>query len=291
MLTGRRAFNGDTVSDTLAAVLRADLDWASLPPDTPLFVRRLLRRCLDKDPSRRLQHIGDARLELDQSAFERLVTDISARFVNAQPAQVDAEITDALRSLVEFLGVDRSTLFQLSADGRNLKNTHHWVVEGCQPLPPLLAHDTFPYFFRKFLQGRPYSWASLSELPPEAAVDRAFLEKHGPKSNLSFPLVVGGSIVGGLAFGMLRRECQWPDALTERLSVVAHVFANALERKRSDLALQRAYTEVTQIKERLELENQYLRQELANRREKRRNRRADDRDEARVPQDPTRRRD
>ena len=69
--------------------------------------------------------------------------------------------------------------------------------------------------------------------------------------------------MGGLAFGMLRRDREWPEALRDRLAVVAHIFANALERKRSDLALQHAYAEVTQLKERLELDNQYLRQELA----------------------------
>ena len=69
--------------------------------------------------------------------------------------------------------------------------------------------------------------------------------------------------MGALAFGTLRREREWPEVLKDRLSVVAHVFANALERKRSDLALQHAYAEVTQLKERLELDNQYLRQELA----------------------------
>ena len=69
--------------------------------------------------------------------------------------------------------------------------------------------------------------------------------------------------MGALAFGTLRHEREWPEVLKDRLSVVAHVFANALERKRSDLALQHAYAEVTQLKERLELDNQYLRQELA----------------------------
>ncbi len=64
-------------------------------------------------------------------------------------------------------------------------------------------------------------------------------------------------------FGTLRHEREWPDVLRDRLSVVAHIFANALERKRSDLALQQAYAEVTQLKDRLELDNQYLRQELA----------------------------
>jgi serine/threonine protein kinase len=66
MLTGKRAFEGEDVSDTLAAVLRADPQWAELPPETPRTIKRLLQRCLQKDPKRRLQHIGDARLELDE---------------------------------------------------------------------------------------------------------------------------------------------------------------------------------------------------------------------------------
>ncbi len=64
MLTGRRFFAGDTVSDTLAAVLRADLDWDLLPDDTPANVRRLLRRCLARNPKERLRSAADARLEL-----------------------------------------------------------------------------------------------------------------------------------------------------------------------------------------------------------------------------------
>jgi serine/threonine protein kinase/Tol biopolymer transport system component len=64
MLTGQRAFRGDDVADTLAAVLRGEPVWATLPADTPPSVVRLLWRCLQKDPRRRLQHIGDARLEL-----------------------------------------------------------------------------------------------------------------------------------------------------------------------------------------------------------------------------------
>ncbi len=66
MLTGTRLFGGATVSDTLAAVLRADPDWGCLPGDTPGAVRRLLRRCLERDLRRRLAHVGDARLEIDE---------------------------------------------------------------------------------------------------------------------------------------------------------------------------------------------------------------------------------
>ncbi len=67
MLTGRRPFDaGETVSDAVAAILRSDPDWTALPANTPAHVRTLLRRCLQKDPNKRLPHIGIARLEIDE---------------------------------------------------------------------------------------------------------------------------------------------------------------------------------------------------------------------------------
>jgi Tol biopolymer transport system component len=68
MLTGRRPFDGDDISVTLASVLKDDVNWKALPSDLPVPVRRLLRRCLEKDPGLRLSAIGDARLELDDAA-------------------------------------------------------------------------------------------------------------------------------------------------------------------------------------------------------------------------------
>ncbi len=65
MLTGRRAFQGGTTSDTIAAILSLEPDWRPLAEGTPAQVRTLLQRCLEKDPRRRLRDIGDARIELD----------------------------------------------------------------------------------------------------------------------------------------------------------------------------------------------------------------------------------
>jgi Tol biopolymer transport system component len=65
MLTGRRLFEGKTVSDTLAAVLRGEIDLDALPPDTPAEVRRLLRRCLERNAKNRLHHAADVRIVLD----------------------------------------------------------------------------------------------------------------------------------------------------------------------------------------------------------------------------------
>jgi serine/threonine-protein kinase len=70
MLTGAIAFRGESVSDTIAAVLRGDPEWNRLPSDLPIAVRRLLRRCLEKDPRYRLQAIGEARVALERRADE-----------------------------------------------------------------------------------------------------------------------------------------------------------------------------------------------------------------------------
>ncbi len=69
MLTGKRAFDGEDVSDTLAAVLRAEVDWNRLPSETPVRLHQLLKACLQKDSRQRVRDIGDVRLAMN-GAFE-----------------------------------------------------------------------------------------------------------------------------------------------------------------------------------------------------------------------------
>ena len=66
MLTGVQAFRGETVTDTLAALLKSEPDWSRLPSATPPHIRVLLRRCLQKDPRQRLRDIGDARISVEE---------------------------------------------------------------------------------------------------------------------------------------------------------------------------------------------------------------------------------
>ena len=77
-LTGKRAFPGETISDTLASVLRSEPDWAALPGETPAAARRLLRRCLEKDRKARLRDIGDARLEIGEALASPAAADAGA---------------------------------------------------------------------------------------------------------------------------------------------------------------------------------------------------------------------
>ena len=65
MLSGTRAFPGDDATGTLGAVLHHDVDWTALDPSTPVTVRALLARCLDRDARRRLRDVGEARIVLE----------------------------------------------------------------------------------------------------------------------------------------------------------------------------------------------------------------------------------
>ena len=89
MLTARPAFRGETASDTIAAILEREPDWSRLPAQTPPSIRRLLQRCLEKDPKRRLRDIGDARLEIEEALGSSVA---SAGPEPASPARLTPEL-------------------------------------------------------------------------------------------------------------------------------------------------------------------------------------------------------
>ncbi|MEE8538534.1 MAG: hypothetical protein V3S54_01865 [Woeseiaceae bacterium] len=106
MLTGQRLFTGRTASDVLAAVLRAEADWDSLPQDTPQSIRKLLRRCLTRDRKQRLQAIGDARFEIKEALTG--ATDMDAASVAGKAQTVSGwslPLTWVLVSVIALLAV------------------------------------------------------------------------------------------------------------------------------------------------------------------------------------------
>jgi Tol biopolymer transport system component len=109
MLTGRRIFEGETISHTLAFVITKEPDWNALPPNTPPSIRRLLRRCLEKDRKRRLPDIASAQMEIDDaltaSAPDAIVSHTapsppSSRWPGALPWVFAAIATTALAVVV-----------------------------------------------------------------------------------------------------------------------------------------------------------------------------------------------
>ena len=87
MLTGKSTFAGETVSDTLAAVIKEEPNWAQLRPGTPVRVRVLLQRCLHKDPKQRLRDIGDARISLNEVLSGEREPSAGAAAIDVRPVR------------------------------------------------------------------------------------------------------------------------------------------------------------------------------------------------------------
>ena len=103
----------------------------------------------------------------------------------------------------------------------------------------------------------------LLDLPAEAERDRESFRTFGTKSDVLIPLSVGkGQIFGLLTFAVINEERSWPESVVMGFKLIAHVFANAIERKRMDDRLQGHIQEIAELKERLERENIYLQEEI-----------------------------
>jgi Tol biopolymer transport system component len=104
MLAGRPVFRGETPFDTIAAVLERDPDWGALPAETPARVRRLLERCLEKDPRGRWRDIGDARLEIEEALGGGADAAVSRRTGRLRPKVPAARRTLAAAAVVLLVG-------------------------------------------------------------------------------------------------------------------------------------------------------------------------------------------
>lgn len=178
------------------------------------------------------------RCELDEHLrFEDLLIDLSARFVNVPADQVDSEIEDAQRRICECLQLDASLLWQWTHEQpAGLRLTHLHRPLGGPPMPGQANFPVIlPWAHAQLLAGSMYVNSSLDDLPPEAAFDRVTFENFGVKSNIGFPLLVGGGTpVGALTFNTTRRHRGWSETIIRRLRLVGQIFANALARKQAD---------------------------------------------------------
>ena len=169
-------------------------------------------------------------------AFERLLSDLSARFANVAGEQVVEEIEIALKQLIEFIGFDRSTFAEFTDRGKaNFLCTV--AVEGVEPLPLGAVPASLSWFVSELLAGRPAIIRSYKDFPREAASAAKFYRDVGIRSQLAIPLSVGGRIVAAIAFGSFLGTRKWPDELIARVKVIGEVMAQALVRKRSEAAL------------------------------------------------------
>ncbi len=195
--------------------------------------------------------------------FDRIVAELAASLIHVPIDAIDAQIVQILATVGELLGADRASVVQDVPAQHMVMQTHQWVRTGTAGAPMSDPKDAFPWLVARVLEARELvSLTRLDELPPEAACDRATLERNGVVSGALAPMVVEDRVVGLLVFATARHVQRWSPDLVTRLRLVGEVIASALARRDTELALRSALAENERLRERLEAENIYLKGEL-----------------------------
>jgi transcriptional regulator with GAF, ATPase, and Fis domain len=194
--------------------------------------------------------------------FERLVADLSLRFINVAADGIDDAIRQSLAQIGEALDLDRC-LF-VTIDAGVLAHTVSWQAPGVQDIPvPANAAERFPWALKATMAGEMVCFSTLEEIPSE--VDRESYRALDIRASLAVPLSVDGNVLGAVGFNLVGRQRTWSPEDVHRLRVVASAFGNVLSRRQGDAALRRAMAEVDRLRERLQAENAYLRREVETR--------------------------
>jgi signal transduction histidine kinase len=191
------------------------------------------------------QAFGETSLRIAQAleqrmAFEDLIVRLSARLIGLRPDEIDTGLNDALGEIGRFAGVDRSYVFEFSADMTTESCTHEWCAEGVEPAIHRLQNlplGQYPWFMARIGRGEVLHVPQVSALPPAAAAERAEFEAEGIQSVIMVPLVFEGRVTGYMGFDAVRQPVEWPEDIVKLLRITGEIVFNALHRKRSETAL------------------------------------------------------
>ena len=186
------------------------------------------------------RHASGASLE-ELLAFERLLSDLSARFANVADDQVIAEIESALKQLLTFLGFDRSAFWEFVDDEKQYFLCSV-AVEGVEPPLRGPIPADLSWFARELRAGRTIVIRSDKDIPPDAAAAAEYNRRAGIRSVLVIPLPVGGRVIAAIGFGAFSSTREWPAEFIARITVIGEVMAQALVRTRSEAALRASET-------------------------------------------------
>jgi diguanylate cyclase (GGDEF)-like protein/PAS domain S-box-containing protein len=191
-----------------------------------------------------VEEIQDLRNRL---RLETLLTSLSTHFINLEAARMDDGMQYGLKMISQFVSADRVSLC-LSSQGPGFTLEQEW----CATDLPSRTHDKvaargmyFPFLREEEESLRTVIYPRVSQMPSGNARDS--LTDQGVKSFLAVPLMRQGSMKGFLVFEALIRETRWPEPYVAMLRMAGELFINALERRRSDLELEKANAKYLQI--------------------------------------------
>jgi C4-dicarboxylate-specific signal transduction histidine kinase len=204
-----------------------------MPPHSPPR-----KRASPPSSSRRRQRASAQKALTQRLRFESLLLELSATFARAPADNVGPQVEIWLGKLAEFIGADRSSLWELAAAGDQVRLLYFYSKPGT---PPPVAHrstEEVQWLTNQYRCGNVVAWARVpDDIPISAVGERAWAQSVSAKSTLCIPMRAG-STVRSLVFTCVRRYRKWPAPLIERLRLVAEIFSSALSRQSENASLQ-----------------------------------------------------
>jgi len=170
---------------------------------------------------------------VDLRAFEKMLSTLSATFINLPEGKVEETIEKSLSEIAKFLKLDRISLFDYIPDDTEFRIAISWKGEGIDAPPSVIGINQLPFWRDALMRGGEVLVSDLDSLPAGALFEREFLRKLGTVSVATLPLMGGGKILGGISFVSTTRRVDWTEELVEELKLLAEIFSNALLRKRA----------------------------------------------------------
>ncbi len=194
--------------------------------------------------------------------FDNMLSTLSAEFINLPFDQIDKKIDDGFEVIAKQLGIERIALLQFSRDKSQLNLTHTYAIDSRQRAPIFSVSEQLPWFSESLRRGKTLRISKIGEMPEEAVAEKKYAKEQGFKSFLTIPMKVDELTIGAISYSSMTSERTWSDELVQRFNLVSDIFANALDRKQKEQSLQNALLNVKQLKDQLQQENIYLRQEI-----------------------------
>ena len=177
----------------------------------------------------------------EHQRLEELMVGISTSFINIPYGEIDNRINQTLKTTGSFFNADRSYIIMLRQfEPSRLDNTHEWcrdevisVMKETQNLPV----ENFRWWFDQMGRGETIIIPSVEKMPESAKNEKVVFQQQGIHSMAAAPMLVDGQMIGFLGFDVVGEERDWEENTITLMEIVANIFANTLDRQRSETAL------------------------------------------------------
>ncbi len=204
-----------------------------------------------------------AELEVKQyEKFEKLVSEISTKFVGLSGVELEEAIQNELAEIAIFFDVDSVRLFRLSPQGDILKIRTVWRSRTHVNEDLSEVHQMkFPILASHYSQGKSVLFNKFEDSPqwPELRIP---LKIIGTKAGVAVPLESDDTGVDVIAMDRVLLEHVWPKDIIMHCKTIGQVILGAIRRREGEMQIQKSFNEITKLKNRLELENSYLQEEI-----------------------------